>query len=147
MFGAPQAFAHQIPTGIAQPGYSYWRALELTLTTQWYILSLFHRDGGISVQRDLLVSWSADLVSIIAERRRDEICSIQLVEPADRHGEEGWCTRTVSSVWLGRDPGLQKHSVPVFETTSGGRSCDPMDRGSPVGLVDLTLLWARPPLA
>ena len=55
MFGASQNYAQHVPSNLAQPGYSYWRAMELTLRSQWYILSLMESEGDVAVQRPGLV--------------------------------------------------------------------------------------------
>lgn len=137
MFGAPRSFAHHVPTVIAAPGYSYWRAMELTSRVQWYIVSLAVAEGDEKFVRDLLVSWSTDMVSI-ASGQQDTVLSIQLVRPSNG----GWQTMLVSRLWLGRDPQNPDRLVPIFESDTGARLCDSIDyHGSPDELVDLQSVW------
>ena len=146
MFGASQNYAQHVPSNLAQPGYSYWRAMELTLRSQWYILSLMESEGDVAVQRDMLISWSSDLISIVSTNA-EPISAIQLVTHSQEKGSEGWCTRPVLAIWLGRDMRhlhQQGRAIPIFELSDGSRICDPIDRGSPSGLIDLQLLWRRP---
>lgn len=143
MFGAPQSYAHHVPPVIAAPGYSYWRAMELTSRVQWYIVSLAVAEGDEKFVRDLLVSWSADMVSI-ASGEQSTVLSIQLVRPSNT----GWQTMRVSRLWLGRDPQNPDRLVPVFESDAGVRYCDSIDHwGSPDELVDLQAVWRESSIA
>lgn len=139
MFGAPRAFAHDVPRGIAAPGYSYWRAMEVTSRVQWYIVSLAVAEGDEEFVRDLLISWSADMISI-ASGQQSAVLSIQLVRPKDG----GWQAVPVSRLWRGRDPRTPDQLVPIFEADTGERLCDPMDyRGPPDDLLDPQAVWNK----
>lgn len=140
MFGAPRSFAHHVPPVIAAPGYSYWRAMELTSRVQWYIVSLAVAEGDEKFVRDLLVSRSADMISM-ASGEQGTVLSIQLVRPSDA----GWKTMPVSRLWLGRDPRNPDRLVPIFESNEGERHCDPIGYwGSPGELIDLQSVWNEP---
>lgn len=81
MFASPQQFAHPIPAGIAEPGYSYWRTVEITLATQWYVVGIGDRVDDGWVMRDLLVSWPKDLLSVIRPTDRTLTISVQVMQP------------------------------------------------------------------
>ena len=139
MFSASQAFAHRVPAGLAAPGHTYWRALEITLSAQWYIVQMCEGVDGEVMQRDLLVSWTSDLLSII--RGRGAVTSIQLMEPVPTRGTAPWKSRTLTRIWIAIDPTDGRKEIAVFETVDGCRSCDAMERGSSNGLVDYRLAW------
>ena len=141
MFSAPQAFAHRVPAGLAAPGYTYWRALEITFSAQWYIVQLSGGVEGEGMQRDLLVSWTSDLLSII--RGHGEVTSIQLMEPVPVRGTAPWKARDLAKIWIAIDPTDGRKEIAVFETVDGYRSCDAMERGSSNGLIDYRLAWER----
>lgn len=109
MFAAPEAFAHRVPAGLAAPGYSYWRALEITLSVQWYIVALWDGDGA--VQRDLLVSWTSDLLSII-RTNRGVVNSVQLMEPAPARGDAPWRSQDLARIWIAASQAI----APVSES-------------------------------
>jgi hypothetical protein len=61
--------------------------MELTLRSQWYILSLMESEGDVAVQRDMLISWSSDLISIVSTNA-EPISAIQLVTHSQEKGSE-----------------------------------------------------------
>lgn len=139
MFAAPERFSHPVPTGLAPPDYSYWRAVELTLRVQWYIVGLRERVDEAWYQRDLLVSWTSDLLDVLRPKDRMSVATVQLMRPVGTPGKTSWHAVTVKKVWTAdREPHSQSA---IFETSGGDRLCDPMDRVSAGELVDLKLAW------
>jgi len=138
MFGASPSFAEDVPPAIAAPGFSYWRAMELTLRGEWYVVSLAIKDGDERVLRDLAISWSADLISV-AMSNPEAVVSILALQP---NGKK-WESKAVMRLWLGTDPKNCKRRVPVLELAGGDFICDRFDySGPPAELIDLDVIWA-----
>lgn len=141
MFAAPEQFAHNMPIGLAPPDYSYWRAVELTLRAQWYIVTLRVRHEDEWSQRDLLVSWASDLLDVIQPTDRTVVGAIQLMRPDGGLNRDSWSSTSVKRIWIARIATDRGRTLPVFETSSGDRFCDPMDGASAAALSEFELVW------
>jgi hypothetical protein len=144
MFASPQQFAHPIPAGIAEPGYSYWRAVEITLATQWYVVGIGDRVDDGWVMRDLLVSWPNDLLSVIRPTDRTMTISVQVMQPNPSAVNAPWQLIELASIWTAEHPHVKKRQCIVFEDVAGVRLVDPLDRVEIGDLSDLQLAWKAP---
>jgi len=141
MFAAPEQFAHSMPIGLAPPDYSYWRAVELTLRAQWYIVTLRVHDHDGWSQRDLLVSWASDLLDVIQTTDQMVVAAIHLMQPISGSGKQYWSSISVKKLWIACHTTDRGRTLPVFETTNGDRFCDPMDGASMPALCGFELVW------
>ncbi len=133
-----------MPKGLATPGYSYWRAVELTLRFQWYIVALRERTDGGWIQRDLLVSWTSDLLAVVRTGDRTTAASIQVIQPVGRSGMDSWSVVDVTRIWMAIHTADHDRQITVFETSNGDRFCDPMERVSASALSSYALVWQEP---
>jgi len=143
MFAAPQQFAHRMPIGLAPSDYSYWRAVELTIRAQWYIVTLRIREDDDWFKRDLLVSWSSDLMDVIQPTDRAIVTAIQLMHPLSGSNKESWSSIDVKNVWVAHHTTERGRTLPVFEASNGDRFCDPMEGVSDPALAGLELVWKK----
>ena len=141
MFAAPEQFAHNMPIGLAPPDYSYWRAVELTLRAQWYIVTLRVRHENEWSQRDFLVSWASDLLDVIQPTDRTVVGAIQLMQPISDSNKESWSSTCVKRIWTARFATDRGRTLAVFETFDGDRFCDPMEGASAAALSEFELVW------
>ena len=141
MFGAPRQFAHHVPAGIAPPGYSYWRAVELTLPAPWYIVGFKEQADDDWVYRDLLVAWTSDLLAVTPSNERTVTVSVQLMRPGREPAEAPWTPVRISKIWKATEGTKGGRSVAVFEDAAGQRFCDSMDRVEMDSLTGFQLAW------
>ena len=144
MFASPQQFAHSIPAGIAEPGYSYWRAVEVTLATPWYVVGVGDRVEDGWIMRDLLVSWSADLLSVIRPTERTIVVSVQLMQPNRSALNAPWQLVELGALWTAEHPQVKGRQCVIFEGVDGLKFPDPLERAEISEFSNLKLVWKAP---
>lgn len=144
MFASPQQFAHPIPAGLAEPGYSYWRAVEVALATQWYVVGFGDRVEDGWVMRDLLVSWSGDLLSVIRPTERTIVISVQAMQPNRSALNAPWQLVELAGLWTAEHPKVKGRQCVLFEGVDGQKFADPLERAEIGEFSNLKLVWKAP---
>lgn len=99
MFVTSPAFAQWMPPAIAAPNTHFWRAVQLSTSMPWFLVTLTLQDDGESSTETFAVAWEKTLIEMIKSASEMTIHSIQmLVRPDD--GRLTWCSRDVEEIWI-----------------------------------------------
>jgi len=109
MFVSQPSYEFAVPRSLSTPGARYWRAVELSMRSPWFIATFELRDGDIAYEHSMCVFWDTDLVHVIESSSSGALLSLQCVSPPVA-GHVDWGVRRIEHVWRARmlsDPDIE----------------------------------------
>jgi hypothetical protein len=125
MFISHIAYRSPVSDFFAGKAETYWRAVELSLFTPWFMVSFRQSesdvDDGFEVGRTLLLSdvLSADQFFAQDHGPRIKIDSVQIVTPGHMNGSDHWKMDTLRAAWSAQEPGEEGQTADLYETCDG----------------------------
>ena len=120
MFMTYPHFEQAMPAGLGPAESRYWRAIELSLSMPWTVVTLTEKDGEGEYERTLLLSNPADLGAMIESRPAGSITGIRQVNHGTPLGSGGgWQMMDVRKIWKLDEQDGSGHRVFVYEDDAG----------------------------
>lgn len=119
MFVSLSDFEFPIPAGLAEPGSRYWRAVELSLNTSWFVATLCSTDEDHGFRRTMLVSWDTDLIHILESMVGGYLEALLMMGPPFRSADGRWRTHQIKEIWRAYDVDRDNEPALVFKTSDG----------------------------
>lgn len=121
MFVSLSNFEFPIPAGLAEPGSHYWRAVELSLNSSWFVATLCSTDQEMGFRRTMLVSWDTDLVHIVENMIGGYLEALLFMAPPWHSEDVQWRTHRIKQIWRGYDADRSNEPVLIFTTSEGNQ--------------------------
>jgi hypothetical protein len=120
MFMTYPHFEQAMPAGLGPAQSRYWRAIELSLSMPWTVVTLTEKDREGKYERTLLLSNPADLGAMIESRPAGSITGIRQVNHGTPLGSgSGWQMMNVRKIWRLDVQDGSGHEVLVYEDDAG----------------------------
>ncbi len=119
MFVSLSNFEFPIPTGLAEPGSQYWRAVELSLNSAWYLATIRSSDDEQGFRKTLLVSWDSDLVQIVQNLVGGYLEALLLMAPPFSSQGRQWRPHRIEQIWRAFDANRDDEPMLIFTTSRG----------------------------
>ena len=104
---------------------TYWRAVELSLFTPWFMVSFRQSESeegdGFEIGRTLLLADALSLEQFIQQDLGPQIKidSVQIVTPAHMNGSDHWKMDKLRAVWSAQEPDVEGQTTNLYETSEG----------------------------
>lgn len=104
MFVTQDRHRFDMPEGLAEPRANYWRVVQLSMRTSWFLLTLKVEVEGLELLRSLAVSNSIDLLEVLRTLEPDRVAALTCVMPDSKAGAANWHSRPIYEVYQGTTP-------------------------------------------
>jgi hypothetical protein len=111
MFVTKPQFEQYVPAPIAPPDSRFWRAIDLSLPTPWYLC--VYRVNGELPSKTILVAWEADLLHFVNAQGRSSVSAVARLEMSVQSAR--WTMRWVESIWLSASDEQEEVGPLVFQ--------------------------------
>lgn len=119
MFVTQSDFEFPMPVELVEPGSRYWRTVELSLNTAWFVATLCSTDEDLGYRRTVLVSWDTDLVRIVETMVGGYLEALLLMLPPWGAGKGRWRPHQVKEIWRAYDAERGDEALLIFHTSKG----------------------------
>jgi len=111
MFVTQTQFEQYVPAPMTTPDSRFWRAINLSLPTPWYLC--VYRLSGELAPETILIAWEADLVQFVTQRCSGVSAIARFdVAPTER---APWTMRWIESMWLSAGDEQEEVGPLVFQ--------------------------------
>ncbi len=119
MFVSQSDFEFPMPTELVEPGSRYWRAVELSLNTSWFVATLCSTDEDQGYRRTMLVSWDTDLVHILENMIGGYLEALLFMAPPWHASDGLWRTHRIKRISRAYDADRDNEPALIFTTSEG----------------------------
>jgi len=125
MFVSLSDFEFPLPAELAEPGSHYWRAVELSLNSSWFVATLCSTGEDQGYRRTMLVSWDTDLVQILENMIGGYLEALLFMAPPWHSADGQWRTHPIKQIWRAYDAERDNEPALIFTTSEGGSAVIP----------------------
>jgi len=144
MFVSMPEFQFRVPPGLAAPGAFYARAMSVSTTAAWYVLTLRFGGADPSVET-FLMTWDTDVVDAIRTAPAEAKLASLMVMASHRSGStRGWHSKRIMEIWEATDPS-QNNEASVLMVAEDGQEYSGLFMDVATGLKRIRLV-ARTPI-
>lgn len=112
MFVTQTQFEQYVPAPITTPDRRFWRAINLSLPTPWY-LCIYRPSGELSSQT-ILIAWEQDLLQFVTSQKSPSVCAVARLNMAPTERTR-WTMRWIDSMWLSASDEQEEVGPLVFQ--------------------------------
>ena len=124
MFVSMPEYQFNVPAPLAPANAKYWRALSLTNSSAWFVLSVRSR-GPRAFRHTFLLAWDVDLIHVVKSSDAD-IESLLLVAQNVHGNSRGWFSRQIREIWEATDPTAANNPCVVLVDEDGLEHAGPL---------------------
>ena len=103
MFVSLPQYKFHVPAGLADPGASYWRALSVSTSAAWFVMSLRERQKD-ALSTTVLLAWDTDIGDAIRSMGEVDVESVLVVASHVQGESRGWFSKQITEIWEASDP-------------------------------------------
>lgn len=125
MFITNHAYRSPVSDILGSASDTYWRAMELTLLSPWFIVSFRQAesidDEYFDIGRTVLLADTEELELFVQDSHGGllSVDSVQIMTPGHINGTSGWKMDLLRAVWTAPEPECDGFTADVFETDDG----------------------------
>ena len=108
-----------LPAELAETGSHYWRAVELSLNSSWFVATLCSTGEDQGYRRTMLVSWDTDLVQILENMIGGYLEALLFMSPPWHSADGQWRTHPIKQIWRAYDAERDNEPALIFTTSEG----------------------------
>lgn len=112
MFVTQTQFEQYVPAPITTPDRRFWRAINLSLPTPWY-LCIYRLRGELS-SKTILIAWEADLLQFVTSQGSSSVSGVARFDMASTEREH-WTMHWIESMWLSASDEQEEVGPLVFQ--------------------------------
>lgn len=139
MFITTPTFAQWVPPGLAPADCHYWRAMQLSTTMSWFLVTFRMQDS----LETLAVGWESTLIDVVEEVGSTRVVAIQIIRQCGP-SPGSWTTGEVSEVWRATQEEASDTGPLVFKLVGQAELTSSFNSPVAVQEVSRALLFRRP---
>lgn len=112
MFVTQTQFEQYVPAPIKTPDSRFWRAIDLSLPTPWYLC--VYRPSGELSSKTILIAWETDLVHFVTSPSCSSVSAIARLDIAPTEFAR-WTMRWIECMWLSASDEQEEVGPLVFQ--------------------------------